>query len=395
MRRNLGNEVLMAVGGLGIIICGLIFAILLSGSSDTGDSTAIAESNTDDITATIEVTADVEMTDIESPTDTPVPTNTETSSDTPAPTDTESASDTPAPKNTELPTDTPIPTDTESPSDTPTPTETDAPEDIETSSDTPVPTDTESPSDTPVPTNTDAPSKTPAPTDTEQASDTPVPTNTVTVRATDSASIVTDFTGVIPTLPPSPTVSPPDEPTRTPTSCRLPQGWTSYNVQLGDTLFAISLATNSNVDELRFANCINNIDNITAGDTIFVPIAPVRPVSTAVPSHLRGGLAAIGCTSPATQITSPITAQRVSGTFTVFGTATRPDFQYYKIEVRPDFASIYNFYSDSYSQVNNGNLGQVNADLFGLGLHWLRLSVVDLTASIPADAICEIPVIFE
>lgn len=377
MRRNLRNEVLMAVGGLGIIICGLIFAILLSGTTDIGDSTAIVESNTDDITATTGVT--VEMTTTTSvtqekptalvETNTPVVTNTDAPADTPIPTETDMPSNTPVATNTDAPIDTPAPSNTPLPSDTPTSTETDMP------SDTPVPTETVAPSDTPVPKNTELSSS--------------------TLQATAIESIATGFTGLIPTLPPSPTVVPPDEPTRTPASCRLPDGWTIYRVQSGDTLFAISLVTNSSVDELRFANCINNIDNITAGDTIFVPVAPVRPVSTSVPTHLRGGLVAIGCTSPATQITSPITAQRVSGTFTVFGTATRPDFQYYKIEVRPDFASIYNFYSDSRSQISNGNLGQINADLFGPGLHWIRLSVVDLRASIPADAICEIPVIFE
>ena len=81
--------------------------------------------------------------------------------------------------------------------------------------------------------------------------------------------------------------------------------------------------------------------------------------------------------------------------FNVYGTASQDEFQYYKIEIRPDFAEIYNFYSSSESQVTTGVLSLVNADLFGEGLHWIRLTVVDIRGGIRPDATCEIPVIFE
>ncbi|MGB7337646.1 MAG: LysM peptidoglycan-binding domain-containing protein [Phototrophicaceae bacterium] len=395
MRRNLGSEILIAIGGLGVIICGLLFALFLTSSNEPPSptlisssivsETSVALSNTDDITATMVAQ------NVSSPTDTPEPTETSTDepTNTPEPTAT----------STDEPTNTPEPTVTDAPTDTPEPTETatDAP------TDTPEPTETatDEPTDTPTATSTDEPTDTPEPTATNtlRPTRTSIPTHTPTYTpqpmATATSTTISSFTGIIPTLPPSPTVIPLNEPTRTPASCQLPAGWATYVVQSGDTLFAISLVTNSTVDELRFANCIDDIDNITAGDTIYVPTAPIRPVPTFVPSGVRQGLAAVGCTSATTQITSPITAQRVRGSFTVFGTATRPDFQYYKIEVRPDFASIYNFYSDSQSQVDNGVLGQINAELFGPGLHWIRLSVVDIRAEIAPDAICEIPVIFE
>lgn len=166
-------------------------------------------------------------------------------------------------------------------------------------------------------------------------------------------------------------------------------------MQSGNTLFAIALATNSTVEELRYVNCIENIDNITTGEVIFVPRSPVNPVATIQPAALREGVVRIGCDDQRTQITSPIALQRLTGTFGVFGTAARDNFWYYKIEIRPDWASIYNFYLDSRTPLTNGFLGAVNSDIFDDGLHWLRLSVVDTGAGIPTGATCEIPVIFE
>jgi hypothetical protein len=202
------------------------------------------------------------------------------------------------------------------------------------------------------------------------------------------------FMGIIPTPPPTPTVAPRGEATRVPSTCQLPQGWTLYQVQSGNTLFAIALATNSTVDELRYVNCIEDVDNLTAGDIIFVPRSPLRPVETIQPRNARQGLSRIGCSDPRIQITSPITLQRLSGAFTLYGSATREDFLYYKIEIRPDWATIYNFYLDSRTPINNGTLGTINAEVFEDGLHWILLTVVDQRAEIPSGATCEIPVIF-
>jgi hypothetical protein len=190
-------------------------------------------------------------------------------------------------------------------------------------------------------------------------------------------------------------VANPALPTRTASTCVQPAGWSAYRVSSGDTLFEIALATGSTLDELRYVNCIGDVDNITAGDVILVPRLPIGPVSTVVAGGVRPGLAAIGCVDARTQITSPTTLQRYSGIFSIYGTAVRDDFWYYKIEIRPDTASIYNFYMSSYSQVTNSLLAQLNSEIFGDGVHWLRLTVVDITANIQPDAICEIPVIFD
>ncbi len=87
----------------------------------------------------------------------------------------------------ETPTGTPVPSDTPAPTDSPTPTPTDTP--APTDSPTPTPSDTPAPTDTPVPT----PSDTPAPTDTPvpTSSDTPSPEPTAlpTLAATETPAL--------------------------------------------------------------------------------------------------------------------------------------------------------------------------------------------------------------
>lgn len=177
--------------------------------------------------------------------------------------------------------------------------------------------------------------------------------------------------------------------------CVLPQGWTTYVVQQGDTLFRIALAVGSTVGDLRDANCLQNIDNIIAGTQLFVPRALIRPVqagASPAPSAVSGSVVQQGCTSPGAQITAPARGQVVTGIFTLFGTATVGNFQYYRIEVRPDYTNIYNFYDRVETPVVNNALAQINSDLFDDGLHWVRLTVVDNTGNFPEP--CAIPLLF-
>jgi LysM repeat protein len=425
MQRNIRNEIMIAVGAVLIIAFGLVFAVLLTGTDEQGDATP-TETNAPSVTlAETErgnTSPSEEATEVVAQAASEIPTETEIApSDTPEPTNTEiPASDTPEPTDTEIPasnTPTLEPSDTDIPASntpqySPTPRLTGratraatATEEEATATNTVPPTNTPSPTatKTPRPTNTQVPTatdtrrptNTPSPSATNTRPPTITPSPTATLRPSATPTSRNAMTGIIPTPPPSPTVLPTNQPSRTPSNCQLPQGWTSYTVQAGNTLFAIALATNSTVAELRDANCIENIDNITTGDVIFVPRAPLRPVATFVPSGIRDGLNPIGCQTSNVIITSPISAQHLNGTFAVYGSAARSDFLYYKLEIRPDGASIYNFYMDSYNQVNNGVLGEINSELFGTGLHWVKLTMVDIHSTIPADATCEIPVIFD
>jgi hypothetical protein len=183
--------------------------------------------------------------------------------------------------------------------------------------------------------------------------------------------------------------------------CPRPEGWGVYVVQRGNTLFSIARAVNSTVAELSVANCLGDPDTIFVGMGLYVPSLPVGPVVTSVPSNIPPGsepgnqpaLAVEGCTHPSTQISSPSIGQTVSGTFTITGTASLDNFWYYRIEVRPNTDAVYRFISRSETQVVNGPLGQIDTSIFGDGLHWIRVTVVDLTGGVNTSP-CAIPVIF-
>ena len=244
--------------------------------------------------------------------------------------------------------------------------------------------------------------------------ETPTPQPSVTVRAsaTQTATPTEAPARTKATATDKPTVarpsSTPQTPTPTPTAatatddattvdCGRPGGWTTYTVQRGNTLFSIAQAVGSSVGELRLTNCIRNADRIHAGQVLFVPRAPNGPVKTGVPqyTHLPSmpSLGRVGCSQAQSTIRAPRPGQRLSGTFEIYGSATIENFQYYKIEVRPDFADVYNFYSRSETPVENGFLGHINAELFDDGVYWLRVVAVDETSNYAEP--CVVPVIFD
>ncbi len=167
-------------------------------------------------------------------------------------------------------------------------------------------------------------------------------------------------------------------------------------MQTGNTLLSIARATRSNETDLRAANCLENTEQVYVGDVVYVPQLPEGVVQTITPESIEPDslFEALGCTDPSTQISSPIPGQRLSGVFSLYGTASLDNFWYYKIEVRADIATVYNFYARSDKPVTNGVLGQIDADLFAPGLYWIRLIVVDLNGAINTSP-CVIPVIFE
>lgn len=183
-------------------------------------------------------------------------------------------------------------------------------------------------------------------------------------------------------------------------ACTAPEDWSVYVVQTGNTLFSIARAVESSVNELRLVNCLEDVNTIFIGQELYVPVLPTAPVATGVPARgntavERQPITPMGCTSPAVQITSPAAGARIRESFDVFGTATLPNFGYYKLEIRSDRGETYNFLSRSETPVIDGPLGRVDRSLFEVGLYWLRLVVVDNTGNIPLDTTCAIPMLFE
>lgn len=169
-------------------------------------------------------------------------------------------------------------------------------------------------------------------------------------------------------------------------------------MQPGNTLFAIARAVNSTVARLRDANCLTNVDQIIAGDVLFVPQAPEHTVPALVSPSGAGTTTAsgtLGCSSPSVRITVPGAGQVVSGLFAVRGSADQTNFQFYKLEIRENTAVTYNVLLLSNAPVTDGELARIDSTLFPPGLYWLRLVVVDNTGNVPAAATCVIPVIVE
>jgi LysM repeat protein len=168
----------------------------------------------------------------------------------------------------------------------------------------------------------------------------------------------------------------------------------------GETLFEIAQATGSTVGQLRTANCLDNADLILAGSVIFVPrpvfgavptVAPVFP--TAAPADVTPQpLLVEGCLLDGVTITSPEPGSEVTGTFDLIGSATASDFRYFEVEVRPEGVDAYDFYVRQSEPVVEGVIAPINTELFGEGLHWVRVRVVDQDGVTLAP--CAIPLIF-
>ena len=427
-RRDRHNELIVAIAVIGTLALALTFGIILTLSSNVDDvndgeatNTAVAQflpSDTPTITASPTSTPSPTPSPTVSPTDTPTISPTDTpspvSTATPEPSDTP----TPPPTATSLPTDTPtsLPTATPQPTDTPAPTATPLPATTPAPTSTPLPpptvtpapvlalpTDTPSPTATVTPVPTDTPSLTPTftpvPTDTPSPTATYTPTSTLTPSATFTPSHTPTPTPTFtasPTLTftPYPSLTPSITPfggerTNTPavTGCTIPENWIAYVIQRGDTLFYLSRRFGLTVPELASANCIEDPDNITAGQLLFVPpgsnVTPLPPAVAYTPARPPGDYPAFNCDNPAATITQPLPGTVLRGAFAVYGTATHPNFQFYRLQVSgsgtddADFATLQVYTT----QVYNGQLGTVNASAFAPGDYWLRLTVVDITGN--------------
>jgi hypothetical protein len=174
----------------------------------------------------------------------------------------------------------------------------------------------------------------------------------------------------------------------TPTACAGLPGWVPYIIQPGDTLFSISRQVGVSLSVLQQANCIVDPNAIYYGQVILVP--PGHPIGVPTTS---GTPAVIGCINPAVQIFGLRPETVLRGVVTFAGTATLPNFAFYKLEVRPDSGSIWNNFTQRNQPVVNGVLGTLNTALFPPGEYWIQLTVVDNTGNIPVTP-CAIRVRF-
>jgi LysM repeat protein len=84
------------------------------------------------------------------------------------------------------------------------------------------------------------------------------------------------------TLTPTRTFTP--TPSETPVICSHPQGWDVYIIENGDTPFSLSLKYNVGIVELQKANCLDENEDLIAGQELYLPlpatITPIPPTAT-------------------------------------------------------------------------------------------------------------------
>jgi LysM repeat protein len=356
MQRDIGNEIIVAIIVVGVLAFALTFGIILTLSNASTNNPNVAqgiitESSPTETEATAEVVTETEAAS--------TVTHAETSESAP--------SQAPATEQASQPS-------------------TRQPDATHTASATPTLTATQRPALTNTPTHTSSPTPTYTPTSTN----TSVPTATATLTATSTPTPAPSSTRT-PTLTRTPTTAPAN--TATAVVCVAPFGWLTYTVQPGNTLASIAEASGTTVTELRTANCLTASASARIGDSLYVPRLPlfVTPMPTAQPG---AALVAQGCTNPGTVITSPVSGQNVTGNILVRGTAYADDFAYYRIEFRPDTSDVYNFLLRSDTPVVNGLLGIIDSRAVGIGLNWLRVSVVDTAGNVTITP-CAIPVFIQ
>jgi len=166
----------------------------------------------------------------------------------------------------------------------------------------------------------------------------------------------------------------------------IPQDWIAYTIQRGDTLFQLALRFGLDIEELTEANCIEDRNNITTGQLLYVPpgtdVTPPAPPTASTISAPSGPLS-FDCGNPAAAISQPLPGTVLRGAVAIYGAATHPDFQFYRLQVSgsttddASFATL-NVYS---TPVERGQLGTINTGAFAPGDYWLRLTVVDNTGN--------------
>ena len=144
----------------------------------------------------------------------------------------------------------------------------------------------------PAPTPTLAATMTPLPpTATSQPSATPVPTTQTPTDSAAPAAFDAAPTSFIATWTPAPTHTPSPTPVETLLPARRPdcqtlrpQGWITYTIRSGDSLFGLANATDTSIGMIAQVNCLPESGLILAGQPIYLPaLPPTRPPVQAAP----------------------------------------------------------------------------------------------------------------
>ena len=177
--------------------------------------------------------------------------------------------------------------------------------------------------------------------------------------------------------------------------CEVRADWILYLVEEGDTLLSVALAADIDLIELRAGNCYNPIRGIFAGEELLVPQLPTTlAVGTPLFPAETDQYSTVGCESDQASIQSPPAMTELKGIFALIGRAIVPDGGAYRLSLRPAWLDSYIDYGEFESPVDDDVLGLINTEIFGLGMHWLRLTLLDDGGEVIDGSICEVPLVF-
>ncbi len=178
--------------------------------------------------------------------------------------------------------------------------------------------------------------------------------------------------------------------------CTVAAGWHPYEVQEGDTLLALAMASGSSLVELRDGNCFSPISGIFVGETVVVAQLPEAPLTVSKPEFTvaEEALDVVGCDSAQAKILLPEPMSELSGVFAVQGSALIPAGGSYRISVRPSWSDDFHTFLEVDMSVNENVIGLINSEIFGPGLQWLQLTLLDGRGKVVEGSLCEIPVVF-
>ena len=179
-------------------------------------------------------------------------------------------------------------------------------------------------------------------------------------------------------------------------ACQPRQDWLSYEAQPGDTLLALALASDTLLIALREGNCFSPVSGILPGDTLLLPSMPELPLEIPEPIYLPSDTVdqPNPCKSGQARITKPLPGAALGGVLAIEGSAILPDGGSYELALMPAWSDTYHTLLHSQSTVADAQLGLLNSEIFGLGSHWLRLALRDLDGALVPGGQCEIPLTF-
>ena len=178
-------------------------------------------------------------------------------------------------------------------------------------------------------------------------------------------------------------------------SCQPRVDWHPHEAKAGETLLALAIASETTLVDLREGNCLGLASGILPGDIVVLP-APLDTMPT-LPEPIfappAAGYVVEGCATDSARISQPVPGAAQRGIFAIEGSAIFPAGGGYEIAVKPAWSDSY-FTLLANEAASGETLGLLNTEIFGPGVHWLRLALRDAQGELVAGGVCAVPLVF-